>query len=501
MSKKENNTPEKEKVVTRYDLKMQRRAEEKKQAEREELRSKILGILILVAVFCFVAYFPVKNYLSVHGAYIKVNGEKVTKVEFDYHYNTAKTNYLLNYGSYLSYFGIDLSGDLSKQYYSDTLTWQDYFEQVAVDEITDTKALYREAKAAGFEYDTAKEYQEYLDTLKESAKTAGSTEKQFVVDCYGRYATVSRLKPYIEEGIYTNAYYSKVSESKKASDEEILAYYNENTASYDVVDYKLTTIYANLPTEPTDLADEGATVEEGETYSPSEAEIEYAMKQAKFKGNDALNKMDTEGVEHIGDSKSDLATLLANWLFDEERKENDFALLENSTSHLYYAVKFEKRYRNDAASADVRIIFTEKENGQAILDEWAAGAATEDSFAQIADKYNELKGASVAEGGLVEGLLADETPASMTEWLYGEERQKGDTLFCAEEDEEDDNAYVVYYVGQGDPEWKINISSTLLSKTMSAYMEEITQGATLDAKGHLNYVKVAESEAAASTAE
>lgn len=51
-----------------------------------------------------------------------VNGEAVNKVEFDYQYNLTKNNYIVQHGSYLTYFGLDTSKDLSTQMYSDTLT-------------------------------------------------------------------------------------------------------------------------------------------------------------------------------------------------------------------------------------------------------------------------------------------------------------------------------------------------------------------------------------------
>lgn len=57
----------------------------------------------------------------------------------------------------------------------------------------------------------------------------------------------------------------------------------------------------------------------------------------------------------------------------------------------------------------------------------------------------------------------------------------------------------MYYVGQNDPAWKLSVRSTLLSETMTAYMEEISAGIEVeDSKGNLNYLKV---EAEASAAE
>ena len=127
---------EQEKVLTRYDLKMQRRAEQKKKDARDKKIATTVGIALLAAFVCLIASFPIRNWLTVHGTYIVVAGENVSKVEFDYNYNLTLNNYMNSEDAYyLAYFGIDLTGDLSRQMYSDTLTWKDYMEQLAVDNL------------------------------------------------------------------------------------------------------------------------------------------------------------------------------------------------------------------------------------------------------------------------------------------------------------------------------------------------------------------------------
>ena len=163
MSKKvtENKEEKQEKVLTKYDLKMQKRAEEKKKAEREERISMITGIVIVVALICLVASFPIRTYLTVNGTYVKVAGERVSRVEFADNYNLVKDDYYAQNGYYLSMFGIDLNGDLSTQMYSDTMSWKDFFEQMTIQNIVNNKALRDQAEAAGFTYDASEDYAEY----------------------------------------------------------------------------------------------------------------------------------------------------------------------------------------------------------------------------------------------------------------------------------------------------------------------------------------------------
>ena len=518
MSKNEKVTENKEqteqKVMTKYDRKVQKRKEEKEKEKKEERISTAIGIVVLVALVCLVASFPIRTYLATHETYVVVNGEAVNKVEFDYQYNLTKNNYITQYGSYLTYFGLDTSKDLSTQMYSDTLTWQDYFEQNAVESLKQNKALMAEAKAAGFTYDTTDEYNTFKETIKTSAASAGISEKEYVRSIYGSYATMGRIEEYVKNDMVMNAYYQKLQEDNAPSDDEIQSYYEENKATYDSVDYRLTTIEADLPTEPTELADpveETAADTTGTTdgtaatdstqdtaYQPSDAEIAKAMEDAKVLADDAEQTVAKDGEAHENEKKSSVNYLISDWLFDDARKAGDTTVITNDNSHCYYVVAFEKRYLDETPSADVRVIIpTEDKTGEEILEEWKSGAATEDSFAELCKKYTQDTSA-VENGGLFEQVTKTGMTEELSNWIFDNSRQAGDTVAITVSD----TTYVLYYIGQDQPEWKINIKNTLVSDTMSQHMQDITADVTVeDPKGKLNYLKVqAEESAAAETA-
>lgn len=521
MSKNEKVTENKEqkeqteqKVMTKYDRKVQKRKEEKEKEKKEERISTAVGIVFLVALVCLVASFPIRTYLATHETYVVINGEKVNKVEFDYAYNTSKNNYITQYGSYLSYFGLDTSKDLSTQMYSDTLTWQDYFEQNAVESLKQNKALMAEAKAAGFTYDTTDEYNTFKETIKTSAASAGVSDKEYVRSIYGSYATMGRIEEYVKNDMVMNAYYQKLQEDNAPSDDEIQSYYEENKATYDSVDYRLTTIEADLPTEPTELADpveETAADTTGTTdgtaatdttqdtaYQPSDAEIAKAMEDAKVLADDAEQTVAKDGEAHENEKKSSVNYLISDWLFDDARKAGDTTVITNDNSHCYYVVAFEERYLDETPSADVRVIIpTEDKTGEEILEEWKNGAATEDSFAELCKKYTQDTSA-VENGGLFEQVTKTGMTEELSNWIFDSSRQAGDTVAITVSE----TTYVLYYIGQDQPEWKINIKNTLVSDTMNQHMQDITADVTVeDPKGKLNYLKVqAEESAAAETA-
>lgn len=505
----ENTGQEKEKVVTKYDLKMQRRKEQKEKAAREEKISRIIGIAVVVALVCIVASFPIRNYLTVNGTYATVNGEKISRVEFDFNYNMARTNYLNQYGAYLSYFGVNMNGNLDTQMYSDTLTWGDYFDELAVQNIARTIGLEKEARAEGFTYDVTEDYNEFREALKDAASEAGMTLKNYVKELYGPYATESRVKPCLEKSFYISAYNEAVADRLTPSMEEIQSYYDENKASYDSVDYYSETVDAQLPTEPTELADpvepeegeeEGTEDGDGteEAYQPSEAEIAAAMEDAKEEA-DKLEKTLAADSELVTNAKkSSVSYLISDWLFDEERKQGDTTVIEDSTNHRYYVVGFESRYLDETPSVDVRVTLTDEDNGQAILDEWKAGAATEESFAEICDKYNDPDITAV-EGGLLEGVLISDMPEELAEWLGDSARAAGDTTVVSPESEQ--YTYVVYYVGTNDAGWIQSIRTTLRNEKVSDYMQTFVENIDVqDPKGNLRYIDIRAEEAAASAA-
>ena len=520
MSKKESQNIEeqKEKAVTKYDLKMQKRAEEKARAKKEKQVSLITSILIVAALVCFMASFPIRSYLTVHGTYVKVAGENISRLEFDYNYNMALNNYMNQYGTYLSYMGLDLTGDLSTQMYSDSLTFKDFFEKMAVENIIQTKALKAEAKAAGFTYDATKDYEDYLNYVSQAAEAAGMTEKQFVQENFGAYATTSRLKPIVMENLESSAYYDSVSDEKMPSDEDAENYYAENKDSYDSIDYRMTVINAELPTEPTDLADktedttttdnttgststDSTTGTDTTTYEPSEAEIAYAMEQAKAEADTALKSIAKDGELKENAKRTSLASVTREWLFDESRKAGDTTVIEDETNNRYYVLAFEKRYLDETPTVDVRAVILSNDgdvSADSVLEEWKSGVATEDSFAELADKYNTAS-TTTSEGGLFEALSVSNVSDELKDWMTDSSRVQGDTAVIAPEGES--YTYVVYFIGTNEAEWMKSIKNTLLTDIMADYLEEITANYSVeDSRNNLNYLKVEAAESAAAAA-
>ncbi len=492
MSANKDKAQSAEKVMTKYDLKMQKRAEDKRKEEKSLMIWKIVGVVVLAAVIGFIASFPVRRLIAVNRTVVTVDGRKIGQVEFDYMYNTVKTNYMQNYGSYLSYYGLSETTDPSTVMYNDKLSFKEYFEQLAVDQFKENAALQKEANAAGFKYDAGKDWTEFLENAGKSAKASDMNLADYLKNRFGTYATKSNLKPLVERSVTLSEYYQRVYDSKLPSDSEIDAYYDENKSTYDSVDYFISTVNAVMPTEPTELADEGAAVAEDGSYTPSDAEKNAAMEAARADADKAVKDIMTEGTAHTGELSSSVNFYVRDWLFDEARVEGDTTVIENTVSNCYYAVGFSSRYRVEAPTADIRAIVTDTDNGAEIMSEWNATDKTEDSFIELVKRYS----IDSTEGGLYENQNPDTYDGELKEWLFSGDRKEGDVAnFFVQ----GTYTYVVYFKGEAEPVWKLSIRDAIMNTRMNEYMDTISEG--IEADGDLKYMVVEKEEAAAKEAE
>lgn len=462
-----------QKVVTKYDKKVQQRKEAEAKAKKQKKIDRLVGIAILAVIAIVLVSIPVSRYIAKNTTYINVGGHDITKLEYDYHFNMAYDEYLNTYGSYLSMMGLDTTRDLDKQQYSDTMTWQDYFDQLAVDSLKHNKALLNEATAAGFTYDTAKDYETFVEAMKEGAAQQSVTVNKYYKLNFGKYATASNMKPFVEESYFVAAYYNSVADTKGASEDEILAYYEANKKEYDRVDYLYTEIAADV------------------TETSTEEEITTAMADAKTKAEAALEVIGEEGEEVNGMLYGSVHSTFRDWMFDEARAEGDTTMVEDAESNKYYVVMYKDRYRDENPTASVRSLLTTNVSGEDILKEYMTMGSTEEAFIDLVSKYSEDAYTS-ATGGLYEELGKSATETDLNTWIFDEARKPGDVTII----KEDTSTYVLYYIEKGRPSWQARIGSTLLGENLTEYLTEIKDNCEVqDPKGNLNYLTVKETPA------
>lgn len=475
MSEKNNksNTPadntKPEKKMTKYDLKMQRRQEEEKKAKKEKTIIKTGCILAVIICVCIAAWKFYDNYQEKHGPYITVGDHEIQKAEFDYYYYSSLNSFASTYGSYLSYFGLDTSKPLDQQQYSDTMTWDDYFQQQAVNQLKNVYALTDEANEKGFEYDASSDYDDMVSSIQSYAQQQGVSADEYCKSVFGSDATLEGIKPYVEMSGLASAYYNDVQDNIEVTDDEINTYYDENKDNYDSVDYRVCKIEADMPEEETEAeteaqtetvaesssetaVTESQTETESETMSAEESEAAAkaeeeakaaAMAEAKAKADDMLSKStDEASFEKVygdyatdastdslntGKKKSSISpTDVANWLFDADRQAGDTTVIEDTANNAYYVVYFKDRYLDHTKTVDVRHILisadtASTDTAETAETETAAAGETETAETESAEAQEQAKEDAKAAAKIkAEQILDDWKNGDATEDSFAE---------------------------------------------------------------------------------
>ena len=544
-----SNSQKPEKKLTKYDLKMQRRREEALRQQRTARYSAIAGVVVVLIVVAVLATKIYGGYQDKHGTYVTVGEHEVQRAEYEYYYYSSINSLYSYYGNYLSYMGLDLSQPLDQQTYMDDMTWKDYFDQQAVEQLKQVYALTEEAEAAGFEYDAAADVDAAVESLETSAGDADMTVSEYVKASYGSLATLDNVKSFVEKSSIATAYYNSVEDATEVTSDEVNAYYDENKDNYDSVDYLICKIEADMPEEETEAAETDAVeteIAESETLSEEEqaakeAEEEAvkaaAMEEAKAKADEMLTQVtdepsfsplyadyatdNTVEFEKTNVKKSAVSpTAVAEWLFDNARQAGDKTVIEDSTNNAYYVVYFKERYLDHAKTVDVRHILiradaettddmtdeektTAEENAKSeakkkaedVYEEWKNGDATEESFAALANTYSEDTGSNT-NGGLYEAVTQGQMVTSFNDWIFDAARKPGDTDIV----ESEYGYHIMYFVGDNAEQWYVNIENTLRSNKMQEYITNLTADIeVVDKRGDIDYLHAKETESETET--
>ena len=512
-----SNSQKPEKKLTKYDLKMQRRREEALRQQRTARYSAIAGVVVVLIVVAVLATKIYGGYQDKHGTYVTVGEHEVQRAEYECYYYSSINSLYSYYGNYLSYMGLDLSQPLDQQTYMDDMTWKDYFDQQAVEQLKQVYALTEEAEAAGFEYDAAADVDAAVESLETSAGDADMTVSEYVKASYGSLATLDNVKSFVEKSSIATAYYNSVEDATEVTSDEVNAYYDENKDNYDSVDYLICKIEADMPEE--------------------EAVKAAAMEEAKAKADEMLTQVTDESsfsplyadyatdntveFEKTNVKKSAVSpTAVAEWLFDNARQAGDKTVIEDSTNNAYYVVYFKERYLDHAKTVDVRHILiradaettddmtdeektTAEENAKSeakkkaedVYEEWKNGDATEDSFAALANTYSEDTGSNT-NGGLYEAVTQGQMVTSFNDWIFDVARKPGDTDIV----ESEYGYHIMYFVGDNAEQWYVNIENTLRSNKMQEYITNLTADIeVVDKRGDIDYLHAKETESETET--
>ena len=480
------------------------------QQRKEEKRSSILYGVIAVA-FVLVAITVIvwkSNIIQKTATAATIDGQKYTAAEVNFHYQNVYRNFINNNYSLLSYglLSLNTSASLSSQTLGDGdvsmlgleedavgQTWKDYF----ADQALEVKA----AKDEGFQFPASvqENYDANMQSLRDAATASGVSVTRYLqanlVSTMTEKIYGERLMATLQYEAYANAQ----QDSLTYSDAELEDAYQADRNAYDRVDYEYITVSGAA--EPT-------TDAEGNEVEPTDEETAAAMADAKAKAEEILAAYEGgQALESLADpeggatySHSETAsyseTSVLEWAFDDARRDGDAEVIENASS--YTVALFHSKSRFEYNTVDIRHVLirpeettlsSEDEGYQADVDakradakakaeelyaQWKAGDATEDSFAQLA--MDNSSDGNADQGGIYTQVYQGQMVPTFNDWCFDASRKPGDNGIV----ETDYGFHIMYFVGENEPYWKVQVRSSLANTAMDEWYKGFTENHTIE---------------------
>lgn len=167
----------------------------------------------------------------------KIGDAELTNVQLQIYYRTQVMDFVNYYGSYLQTVGLDYTQPLSSQtcYFDETMTWEQYFIDIAIQTWQSYQTIALQAQADGFALD--EEWETELAAIPESLEeqaTAGEYDsvEAMLQDVLGPGCTMDDYMAYIRLNALAQEYYATRSQELQPTDEDAEAYFLENEASF-----------------------------------------------------------------------------------------------------------------------------------------------------------------------------------------------------------------------------------------------------------------------------
>ena len=468
----------------------------------------IAVVLILTISFTAIAASFIVSKQIKEGPYIRVGTHDVSRIEYEFYKNLYVSTFETQYSDYLEALGIDKTKEYKDQQclmYED-LTWNEYFEGRAIDVLQETYILEDDIKETGYEFDTDQLYSEFIEQTSRNAFESSVSLDEYLSIHYAEGANKRNFKDVYSRYILIGKYREEKKKNLIPDDATLNKYYTDNKQKFDLVNFRDFIIGAST------------TSANGETVSE-----ETAMNTAKEQAESMFAKIYNQETfldvcAENGASSRDYyktSTLYENidydncppaivsWLFDEKRENNAIAVIEDKTNKEYHLVFFINREKNILPTVNFRNILIKDSIAGATSDEAVTSAKnkikeiiedyektnkTEENFADLAKKYSEDTD-SATNGGLYSEILASSITQDSAKWLFDSIRTSGDytTIYAP-----GSGAYALYYVGRGDPAWKVSARNEIVENSYNEFIDKKRSEYTAtDLRGEVDYLKLA----------
>lgn len=465
--------------------------------------NKVISIVLCAVIVLGVVAFSL-NYYGALQRVIKIGGvgsdQSVTIAEYEYYYMRAynQVRYQAQYYQYYyqtsNGYDLSLTPEEQTQTTKDTdgneITWAEKLHEDTLEIIQLHKAYYNEALKMGLKLTKADEafIDKQIEDLRDEAKSAGSNSSSsnsenkvtyslnaYLRKVYGGSINERFLRKQLKIQVLAQKYLTERTNeiAKDYEQKDIDAEYKKDTTAYDFVTFRAYTF------KTTEL-----TKEDKETDDALKARQAKANAEVKKNANDFYNavtndatftakakELNKDTADYNVDKETKYSMLkstaqstfsedAAKWLFDSSTKVGSKKLFSDEENGKYIVVLalskphqeqtvtarhilFQTKDQNSGNDLSEEEIAKKKTQAEDVLKKFNEGDKTEDSFAALANEYNEDTGSS-SNGGLYEHIYPGQMVTEFNDWVFDANRKAGDVELV----ETDFGYHIIYFVAK-----------------------------------------------------
>lgn len=498
----------------------------------KKVANKVISIVLCAVIVLGVVAFSL-NYYGALQRVIKIGGvgsdQSVSIAEYEYYYMRAY-NQVRYQAQYYQYYyqtsnGYDLSltpeeqTQTTKDADGNEITWAEKLHEDTLEIIQLHKAYYNEALKMGLKLTKADEafIDKQIEDLRDEAKSAGSNSSSsnsenkvtyslnaYLRKVYGGSINERFLRKQLKIQVLAQKYLTeRTNEIAKDYDQkDIDAEYKKDTTAYDFATFRAYTF------KTTEL-----TKEDNETDDALKARQAKANAEVKKNANDFYNavtndatftakakELNKDTADYNVDKETKYSMLkstaqstfsedAAKWLFDSSTKVGSKKLFSDEENGKYIVVLalskphqeqtvtarhilFQTKDQNSGNDLSEEEIAKKKTQAEDVLKKFNEGDKTEDSFAALANEYNEDTGSS-SNGGLYEHIYPGQMVTEFNDWVFDANRKAGDVELV----ETDFGYHIIYFVAKdGKDYYDSAIRSSKANKDIETETKALQEG-------------------------
>lgn len=465
--------------------------------------NKVISIVLCAVIVLGVVAFSL-NYYGALQRVIKIGGvgsdQSVTIAEYEYYYMRAY-NQVRYQAQYYQYYyqtsnGYDLSltpeeqTQTTKDADGNEITWTEKLHEDTLEIIQLHKAYYNEALKMGLKLTKADEafIDKQIEDLRDEAKSAGSNSSSsnsenkvtyslnaYLRKVYGGSINERFLRKQLKIQVLAQKYLTeRTNEIAKGYDQkDIDAEYKKDTTAYDFVTFRAYTFKTTELTKEDNETDDALKARQAKAnaevkknandfYNAVTNDATFAAKAKELNKDTADYNVDKETKYSMlkSTAQSTFSEDAAKWLFDSSTKVGSKKLFSDEENGKYIVVLalskphqeqtvtarhilFQTKDQNSGNDLSEEEIAKKKTQAEDVLKKFNEGDKTEDSFAALANEYNEDTGSS-SNGGLYEHIYPGQMVTEFNDWVFDANRKAGDVELV----ETDYGYHIIYFVAK-----------------------------------------------------